>query len=180
LVFGALMEITRKRAVEAFWILNDFIGDLITATRAFEFFDTPKFKKGATDRVVRFYHKMADSYLFVTLAKWIEFYDHYRKVIPHDMLPTCKRLRKELVNRGMLEFRNTVVGHIWSNKKKRPLLPEEIDHLYEKITSGNSRDFLKWINDPSANDFGVTVVGTSEAVRDAIKNKWSLSVADLT
>lgn len=94
------MEDSRERAVEAFWILNDFVGDLIGATRAFEYFDTPKFEAGATDQVLRIYNKMADSYLFVTLAKWIEFYDRYHVLISSDARSICEQLRNELDKRG--------------------------------------------------------------------------------
>lgn len=173
------VEETRERAVEAFWILNDFIGDLITGTRAFEYFEAPKFKAGATDEILRIYNKMADSFLFVTLAKWIEFYDHYHILIPADIRPICKRLRNELDQRGVREFRNKVVGHIWSKKHRRPLLPSEIEELDRRITNGDGMAFLKWINDPDNNRLGKTIVGTSEAVRDSIKVKWSLSDQEL-
>jgi hypothetical protein len=168
------VEDTRERAIEAFWILNDFIGDLITGTRAIEYFETPKFKARATDQVLRNYNKMAESFLFVTLAKWIEFYDRYHLVIPANIRPICKRLRHQLDRRGVREFRNKVVGHIWSKKHRRPLLPKEIDELDTKITNGDGKAFLKWLNDPTANRLGTTIVGTSEVVRDAIRTKWSL------
>ena len=51
---------SRDLAIEAFWILNDIGADLIGATRAFEYFETPKFKGGATDQVLRIYNRMAD------------------------------------------------------------------------------------------------------------------------
>jgi len=159
--------------------LNDFIGDLITGTRAFEYFDTPKFKAGATDQVLRNYNKMADSFLFVTLAKWIEFYDRYHAVIPTDVRLICKQLRDELDRRGVREFRNKVVGHIWSKKHRHPLLPSEIDELDRRITNGDGKAFLRWINDQANNRLGATIVGTSEVVRDAIKKKWSLSDQEL-
>lgn len=173
------MEESRERAVEAFWILNDFVGDLIGVTQAFEYFDSPKFKAGATDRVLRIYNKMADSFLFVTLAKWIEFYDRYHVLIPSDLRRTCAQLRNELDKRGVREFRNKVVGHIWSKKHGRPLLPNEIEELDRKIIKGDAKEFLRWVNDPENNRLGTTIVGTSEAVRDAIKNKWSLSEQEL-
>ena len=173
------VEETRERAVEAFWILNDFIGDLIGATCAFEYFETPKFRAGATDQVLRIYNKMADSFLFLTLAKWIEFYDRYHVLIPADLSPTCDQLRNELDQRGVREFRNKAVGHIWSKKHRRPLLPNEIEALDRKIIKGDAKAFLKWINDPNNNRLGATIVGTSEAVRDAIKAKWSLSEREL-
>jgi hypothetical protein len=169
------MEESRERAVEAFLILNDFVGDLIGATRAFEYFDTPKFKAGATNQVLRICNKMADSFLFVTLAKWIEFYDRYHVLIPSDTRNICEQLRNELDKRGVREFRNKVVGHIWSKKHGRPLLPKEIEELDRKIIRGDAKEFLRWVNDPKNNSLGATIVGTSEAVRDAIKKKWSLS-----
>lgn len=173
------VEDTRERAVEAYWILNDFIGDLIGGTRALEYFETPKFKAGATEQVLRIYNKMADSFIFLTLGKWIEFYDRYHLLIPVDLRPICKQLRNELDRRGVREFRNIVVGHIWSKKHSRPLLAREIEELDRRITKGDPNAFLKWINDPSNNQLGATIVGTSEAVRDAVKNKWSLSKQEL-
>lgn len=170
---------SRERAIEAFWILNDFIGDLITGTRAFEYFDTVKFKAGATDQILRNYNKMANSFIFLTLAKWIEFYDHYRILIPLEQQATCKQLKKELITRGVKDFRNKVVGHIWSTSEKRLLLPSEIENLDKEITGGDGNTFLKWINDPDKNHFGTTIVGTSEAVRDEIKKQWGLSEQEL-
>lgn len=174
------VEKSRARAIEAFWILNDFVGDLIGATKAFEYFDTPKFKAGATERVLRIYNKMAGSFLFLTLAKWIEFYDRYQVLIPAEMRTACEQLQKELDSRGVREFRNKVVGHIWSKKHHRPLFRSEIEELDKKITKGNVSAFLKWINDPSNNRFGLTVVGTSEAVRDEIRKEWVLSEKELS
>jgi hypothetical protein len=171
---------SRDRAIEAFWLLNDFVGDLITGTKAFEYFDTPKFKLGATEQVLRGYNKMADSFLFITLAKWIEFYDRYHPVISPDQRNVCKLLRDELDNRGVREFRNKIVGHIWHNKRRRPLLLSEIEQLDKRITKGDEKKFLMWVNDPSQNHFGTTIVGTSESVRDEIKRNWSLSEQELT
>jgi hypothetical protein len=170
---------SRERAIEAFWILNDFVADLVGGTRAFEYFDTEKFKAGAKEHVLRFYNKMADAFLFLTLAKWIEFYDRYHLLIPEELRATCKQLRDELNRRGVREFRNKVVGHIWSKKHRRPLWPSEVENLDRKITKGDGAKFLKWINDPSNNSFGTTMVGTSESVRDEIKKQWSLSEQEL-
>jgi hypothetical protein len=159
--------------------LNDFVGDLIGGTRAFEYFDSQNFKAGASDRVLRIYTKMADAFLFLTLAKWIEFVDRYHLLIPLELREICKQLRDELDRRGVREFRNKVVGHIWSKKHRRPLLPSEIEKLDKRITDGDGSKFLKWINDPNNNRLGTTVVGTSEAVRDEIKKRWSLSEQEL-
>jgi hypothetical protein len=173
------MEESKERAIEAFWILNDIGGDLICAARAFEYFETPKFKGGATDQVLRIYNRMADSFLYLTLAKWIEFYDRYHVLIPPNARVICKSLRKELERRGVREFRNKVVGHIWSKTHSRPLLASEIEDLDKKITKGDMREFQRWINDPSNNHLGETIVGTIEFVRDSIQKKWALSEQEL-
>jgi hypothetical protein len=169
----------RERAIEAFWILNDFIRDLIGGTKAIDHFDTPKFKAGATEQVLQFYNNMAESFLFITLAKWIEFYDKYKQIIPSGQRDVCKQLRNELERRGIKDFRNKVVGHIWSDDHSRPLLPSEIEELGQKITKGHRSNFLKWINDPANNSLGTTIVGTSEAVRNEIQKYWSLSEKEL-
>lgn len=173
------VENTRERAIEAFWLLNDFVGDLICGTKAFEYFESPRFKAGATEQVLRGYNKMADSFIFITLAKWIEFYDRYHPVIPAEQKDTCKQLRDELDRRGVREFRNKIVGHIWHTKRRRPLLVSEIKELDERITKGNGKGFLLWLNNPDSNYFGKTFVGTSEAVRDRIKAIWALSDQEL-
>jgi len=94
------MEESKDRAIEAFWILNGIGGDLIGATLAFEYFETPRFKGVATDQVLRIFNRMADSFLFVTLAKWIEFYDRYNVLIPPGTKAICKSLRNEQLRRG--------------------------------------------------------------------------------
>lgn len=174
------VEDNRERAIEAILLLNDFGGDLICATRSFEYFDTFLFKADKSEQMLRLFNKMADTFLFVTLAKWIEFYDRYHLLITAEEKPICKKLRDELDRRGVREFRNKVVGHIWSRKHNRPLLPSETEELDKKITKGDPRSFLKWINDPRENRIGVTIVGTTEAVRDAIKEKWALSEPNLS
>lgn len=173
------VESSRPRAIEAFWILNDFVGDLIGGTKAFDYFDSQKFKAGTSAQVLRIYNKMADAFLFLTLAKWIEFVDRYHLLIPQEQRDICKQLRDELDKRGVREFRNKVVGHIWSKKHRRPLLSTEIEKLDKRITDGDGSNFLKWINDPNNNHLGITIVGTSEAVRDEIRMKWSLSEREL-
>jgi hypothetical protein len=174
------VEDSKEHAIEAFWILNDFVDDLICGTKAMEYFNTPKFKAGATCQVLRIYNKMAVSFLFLTLAKWIEFYNRYHVLIPAELRTICQQLRNELDRRGVREFRNKVVGHIWSKKHCRPLLPSEIKELDKIIIKGDLNGFLKWINDPINNRLGTTIVGTSEAVRDEIRKKWTLSEQELS
>lgn len=178
-LLGLRVQYQKERAIEAFWILNDFIGDLITGTYAFDCFDLPDFKKNATAEVLRRYNKMADCFIYITLAKWIEFYDHYLPIIPHHLKKKCKSFREDLEKRGVRKFRHKVVGHIWSKEHNRPLLDGEINEMERRITQGDNEKFLRWINDPANNGSGETVVGISELVRDEIRKEWSLSQEEL-
>jgi len=58
-------------------------------------------------------------------------------------------------------------------------LANEIEDLDKKITKGDMREFLRWINDPKNNHLGKTIVGTIEFVRDSIQKKWALSEQEL-
>jgi hypothetical protein len=173
-----MAKVSKDLAVQAWCILEDFLADLITGVRAFEYFATDKFTAGATPRVQQNYRKMTATFLYLTLAKWIEFYGHYRAVIPPAHRKTCKDLRNELERRGVRIFRNTVVGHIWSKDEKRPLLNSEIEKLDQRVTGGDGDTFLRWINDPANNHVGTTIVGTTEAVRDAITACWDITDED--
>ncbi len=166
---------TRKRAIEACQILNGFVGDLVAATRMFEIIVHFQWTAQPTSNAGLLIMKMADSYLILALAKWLEFYDHYKGLIPDTHLTYCKRLRAELNRRGIMDFRNKVVGHIWSKDGDRPLSAEEIGLLDKKITDGDHSKFLKWVNDPINNVLGNTVVGTCESVLNKIKNDWAIS-----
>lgn len=170
----------RRRAIEAVLILNGLIEDLVGATTAFQYLETDKRRGPQNENLFLIYERMADSFLFVALAKWIEFYDHYKSLIPKDLKEQCKKLRKELDARGVREFRHQVVAHFWSEKYGRPLRAKEIQELENKITKGDSNQFLAWVNDPEKNHLGSTVVGTSEFIRAALQKDWSLSARELS
>jgi hypothetical protein len=128
---------------------------------------TPEYKI-ATTRLCVFH-------IIITLSKWIEFYDKYKSVIPKDVRKECFQLRKEVLDRGIRDFRNKVVGHIWDNKTNRPLTHDKNDAYLEKIYSGNFKDFLLWVNNPGNNQYPNTVVGITQYVRNRIQKDFGIS-----
>lgn len=70
----------RIKAIEAYRILNDFVGDLVAGTRGLEIFELPGFASqiGANTQLVL--RRMCLSHLVVTLSRWSELYDRYISV----------------------------------------------------------------------------------------------------
>lgn len=169
----------RIKAIEAYRILNDFVGDLVAGTRSLEAFELPGFGSqiGANTQLVL--RRMCLSHLVVTLSKWSELYDRYKPVIPSESRAACLELRKEIEKRGIRDFRNAVVGHIWDSKLKRPLMRAEVDTRLAQVLGDSQSSFLAWINNPTGNLFPKTVVTICEAVREGIRAEHGLNDTEI-
>ena len=119
-------------------------------------------------------NRMAISHLVVSLAKWTEFYRRYRAILPADLCDVCLALHDQIITRGIIDFRNRVVGHLIDDDTKRPLTSREIDERLERIIAGDREDFLRWINNPAANTFPHSVVAITEHVRDRLCREYRL------
>jgi hypothetical protein len=168
-------EQVRKKAVHAADTLNDFIGDFIGGTMLFREWDT-QFRAGRVPEMLMVnVQKICISHLVLSLCKFVEFYERFHKVIPSEHRETCKALMGEINRKGIVEFRNKSVGHIWDKEQQRPLTHSEIMTLLARITSGDMSGFLNWINNPNANEFPSTVVSVVETVCDALMLEYSIS-----
>jgi hypothetical protein len=169
----------RPKAIQAYRILNDFVGDLVAGTRSLEVFESPAFasKIGANTQLVL--RRMCLSHLVVTLSKWAELYDKYKALIPSQTRAACLELRKEVEKRGIRDFRNTVVGHIWDSKVRRPLTRAEVDTRLALVLGDSQQSFLTWINDPAGNVFPKTVVAICEAARERIRAEYRLNDSEI-
>jgi len=169
----------RAKAVEAFRFLNEYVGDLVAGTRSLEVFDTSPLFATVSDSTRLILRRMCLSHLVVTLSKWGEFYDRYRDILPKDVLQTCRDLRKELDRRGVRDFRNRVVGHIWDKKLGRPLTASEVESRLAKVIGHDLASFRARINNPAGNHFPDTVIAVCERVRDRLGELHGLGAADL-
>jgi hypothetical protein len=52
--------------------------------------------------------------------------------------------------RGIVDFRDTVVGHILDKDTSGLLTSREIDERLERVIAGNREDFLRGINNTTA------------------------------
>lgn len=164
-----------QQAKEAYKILNEFIVDLIVGTRSLQLFDSPFFSKKIKDTTRVGINRMCLSHIFLTLYKWLEFYERYNKIIPRDCIPSCRSLRKEIEKREIDKFRNKFVGHIWDKEKNRPLTIKEIDDYISKIMGEDHSSFLNWVNNPEGNTFPNTVLSIIQHISIRIKEDYHIA-----
>jgi hypothetical protein len=164
----------RARAVEAVRILNQFIGDFTVGTRGLEIYELPRIAAHVSPRIRKGLNRMAISYLVISLAKWEEFSRRYRAILPDDSIDACRSLRKKVIDRGIVDFRNKVVGHIVDDDTKGALTYSEIDQRLDRVLNGSLEDFLVWINNPAENTFPNSVVAITEHVRDRLQDRYGI------
>ena len=67
------MNNSKERAIQAWRLLNDFVGDIVAATRVSEVVEQARI---LNERALRVTNRMCFSHLIITLSKWAELYDH--------------------------------------------------------------------------------------------------------
>ena len=170
---------SQARAREAFRLTNDFHHDLITGTQCYNTFQGPVFDSLLQHEHVRTgITRLCLFHLVVTLSKWIELYDRYHRVIPQDVHDVARDLRKEIERRGIVEYRNKVVGHIWDTDERRPLTSNEVENWLDKILEPDIPTFMLWVNDVETNSPD-SVVNIVARTRDRIRATHGVTDADL-
>lgn len=161
-------------ALDAVDILNDFMGDLSAGVGVFREYREHCRRGRLHLQLMVPIQKMCFSHIILTLAKWLEFYDHYHHIIPDRYRDVCKDLNKTIRGKGIPAFRNIIVGHIWDKKLKRPLVLSEVMSRLESIIGGHADTFLNWVYDPSGTT-SPTVFSTAETIRDVLVKKYNIS-----
>jgi hypothetical protein len=160
----------RQGAIEATRILNTFIGDIVIGSRCIELFEKALKGKKISNGMRIHLARLVFFHLILILAKWLEFYEKYKQVIPNDIKSECKALTKEIKKRKVAEFRNKYLGHIWDNDTQAPLETSQVNQFMAEITKGNSGEFLLWMNNPSENKFPKTVISIVSELRNRIRD----------
>lgn len=155
--------------------MNDFVGDFVSGVMLLREYDG-HYRSGRIKLPLMVtVQKICLSHLILSLCKFKEFYDRFKRVIPPEHIGTCKDLVRAITDKGVIEFRNKCVGHIWDKDQGRPLLNSEIMDRLNQMTDQDIGGFLKWLNDPKANVYPSSVVSVVETVRDALMVKYSIS-----
>jgi hypothetical protein len=167
------------KVVEATRILNEFVGDLIVGTQVMVQYAKLSKEGRISPKVEQAVLKMCLSHLIITLTKFTELYMRYKDILPKDCVEECKKIFTELERRNVREMRNKVFAHIWDDDHGRPLKLSEIILAMERVFGPDTHVFLRWINDPKANEFGKTVIGTIEFTRDRLIEDFKLTNEEL-
>jgi hypothetical protein len=134
------------KTAQAYTLLNGYIGDLDAGKFGLITFDKlPQFAT-ASKAMRQILRRMCLSHLVLTLSKLEDLYDEYKAVFPKDVRDGALDLKKELVRRGVRNFRNSVVGHFRDKKLKRPLTGEEIEDRIALIIGESLESFQAWID----------------------------------
>lgn len=158
----------RDRAIDAVDVLCDFIPDFVTATNVYREYDAQHRSGKLPPALMVGVQRMCFSHLVLGCYKLIEFYKRFHDILPAEHHDNVKRLVNEFNRRGIVDFRNKVVGHIWDKGNDRPLRLSEIMHRLKIITNNNMHNFLDWINRPKGNTYLANVVAVVETLRDAL------------
>jgi hypothetical protein len=169
----------KSKAIEAYKILNELGGDFVIGTRTVDLYSHPDISSQLSESFKIGVTRLCVFHLIISLNKYIEFYQHYKNIIPEEIKDTCKELMKTLKDKNIPEFRNKFVGHIWDKDKKTPITEEEHDNYSKMIYGNNFESFLLWINNPNNNVFPKTVVSIVEHTRNKIAEKYNISDMDI-
>ena len=167
---------------EAFRLANDLMTDLLTGGSAYVVFQT-LFQRNADavpDHVRTAATRLCLFHAVITLSKWVELYDRYKGVIPANVKEIAKQLRGEIYNRGIMAFRNKVVGHIWDDDQHRALTNAEVEERVSALAGSNVAAFLRWAAEPQSATNTTSPVAIIERVRDSIRDSYGLTDEDLT
>lgn len=159
----------KERAVEAVRLLNHLLSDFTDGVCGFQAISGMDFQP----RIATALNRMVISHLVLSLSKWTEFYKRYHAILPTDVGTVCRNLYKQIGDRGIVHFRNTVVGHIIDDDTKQTLTSKELDERLKEVI-GDQEGFLQWIYDPSNNCFPDTVAAITRHVRDKLCTKYKI------
>lgn len=162
----------RVLVLDAINVLNDIFYDLVAGTMVFQNYQSRfamgKFPQSGIVAV----QKMCVSQLILGLNKLCEFWKVYHHLVPAELRPEMKALVSELQKRGIREFRNTVVAHIWDKKRSRPRTQFEIIAQLNEISANCPGGFLLWINNPDDYTYPNTVVSIIQNLRDKLRELY--------
>ena len=115
----------RVEAVYAADILNDFVGDFVSGVMPFHEWEATFDAQHVTEETKVAVQKICLFHLVLGLSKFEEFYRSFHRVIPSEHRDACKGLLRQIQRKGVIDFRNTCVGHIWDKLLDRPLVHSE-------------------------------------------------------
>lgn len=174
-----MKDIERSSILDAINVLNDLVNDLVAGTMVFENYQS-RFAMGKFSQPgIVAVQKMCVSHLILGLNKLCEFWEVFHRLVPAELRPELKALVSELERRGIKEFRNTVVAHVWDRKRRRARTQSEVIAQLNQISAGNPGGFLMWLNNPNDNAYPKTVVSIVQTLRDHLRELHGVNADEI-
>lgn len=165
-----MTDIERESILDAIDVLNDLVNDLVAGTMVFANYQSRFVMGEFSQSGIVAVQKMCVSHLILGLNKLCEFWKVFHRLVPAELRPEMKALVSELQSRGIKEFRNTVVAHIWDKKRCRTRTQSEVIAQLNQISAGDPGGFLMWLNNPNDNAYPKTVVSIVQTLRDHLRD----------
>ena len=108
-------EDSKERAREVFRLTNELRRDVITGMLAYRLLQRQLASNPACEPVPTGMRRPCLTHIVIALAKWNELYKKYKAVLPQCVSGGAKGLSRNIENRGVVNFRNKVAGHVWDN-----------------------------------------------------------------
>ena len=159
------------RHQEAVSILNMLILDTMVGLRSLDIFSAIDDKRALSVNMRAGLTRLSTTHLVLALAKWMEFCERYKNLIPERTAANAKTVYKNLRRRGVRDFRNKVVGHIWDKDVGKPLSQEDTQEWLARVIGPDEAAFNRWIYNPGATDRTSHLVGLTEEIRDALRKE---------
>ncbi len=174
-----MADIERNSILDAIGVLNDLVNDLVAGTMVFENYQS-RFTMGQFSQPgIVAVQKMCVSHLILGLNKLCEFWKVFHRLVPAELRPEMKALVSELQRRGIKEFRNTVVAHVWDKNRRRTRTQSEVIAQLNQISAGDPGGFLMWLNNPNDNAYPKTVVSIVQALLDHLRELHGVNADEI-
>lgn len=159
------------RHQEAVSILDMLILDTMVGLRSLDIFSDINDKRSLSVNMRAGLTRLSTTHLILALAKWMEFYERYKSLIPERTAVSAKIVYKDLKGRGVRDFRNKVAGHIWDKDVGKPLSKEDTQKWLARVIGPDEAAFNRWIYNPDATDRTSHLVGLTEKIRNALRKE---------
>jgi hypothetical protein len=169
---------TRERALDAWGLVDRLLVDVVVGTRSLDIFESLNSKVAIRPAVYAGMRRMCHSQTLLGLAKFAEFYETYRGLIPADCRAPCKDTVKTFKRKRIHEFRSKYVAHLVDKETGRPLNLDQLERYVAGIYGQDEAGFVRWVHDQK-NVFPTTVVSVLERTRDEIAKEHGISMGEM-
>jgi hypothetical protein len=171
----------RQQAADAHRIANDLAHDFVAGVKSYDLLVTDiEINQRLTTSESFGATRLCLFHLALCLAKYAEFYEHYKGLLPDEVRLACLTIYREVQVRGAVNFRNVIAGHVWDKTTRRPIPTAAMMDRLSDLLGGHIKKFLEWVGRADVDDgFPTTVVSVLVRTRDRVGEVYQLTPQDM-